>query len=104
MSRRRSGPSSLDDTDGRKQARWVEGTNYHPVRRSTAREYLSGLRTAYNLLDTGRSEPSGVWYDPVRRMLADAMVEVLDGGDMDQVLSRVDWEANNLLSLRRKNR
>jgi len=86
-------------TEPAQQARWVEATNYFPVRRSTAREYTPYLRTAYDLLDQGKAEPAGVWYDPIRRMLADAMVSVLDGGDMDQILTRVDWEANNMLAV-----
>jgi ABC-type glycerol-3-phosphate transport system substrate-binding protein len=88
-------------TESGQQARWVEATNYYPVRRAIAREYAPYLRTSYKLLDTGRSEPSGVWYDPVRRMLGDAMVDVLGGGDMDRILSRVEWEANNLMGMRR---
>lgn len=86
-------------TEPAQQARWVEATNYFPVRRSTAREYTPYLRTAYDLLDQGKTEPAGVWYDPIRRMLADAMVSILDGGDMDQILTRVDWEANNMLAV-----
>ena len=88
-------------TEPKQQARWVKATNYFPVRRSTAREFTPYLRTAYNLLENGKTEPVGVWYDPVRRMLSEAMGEILAGGDMDQILSRVDWEANNLLAAAR---
>ena len=84
-------------TDAKQQASWVKDTNYFPVRRSTARDFTPFLRTAYSLLESGKAEPSGVWYDPVRRMLSEAMSEILAGGDMGQILSRVDWEANNLL-------
>jgi len=86
-------------TEPAQQAVWVKATNYFPVRRSTARQYTPYLRTAYELLDQGKAEPSGVWYDPIRRMLAEAMVSALDGGDMDQILTRVDWEANNMLAV-----
>lgn len=86
-------------TEPAQQARWVQGTNYFPVRRSTARESTPYLRTAYDLLDQGKAEPAGVWYDPIRRMLADAMVTVLDSGDMDQILTRVEWEANHMLGV-----
>ena len=34
-------------------------------------------------------------------MLSVAMAEILAGGDMNQILSRVDWEANNLLAAAR---
>ena len=89
-------------TEPKQQARWVKTTNYFPVRRSTAREFTPYLRTAYSLLESGKAEPAGVWYDPVRRMVSEAMGEILSGGDMDQILSRVDWEANNLLSAGRR--
>ena len=85
-------------TEAKQQATWVRETNYFPVRRSTARDFTPYLRTAYSLLESGKAEPSGVWYDPVRRMLSEAMSEIFAGGDMDQILSRVDWEANHLLS------
>jgi ABC-type glycerol-3-phosphate transport system substrate-binding protein len=89
-------------TEPKQQAAWVKATNYFPVRRSTAREYTPYLRTAYNLLENGKSEPTGVWYDPVRGMLSAAMAEILAGGDMNQILSRIDWEANNLLGAARR--
>jgi multiple sugar transport system substrate-binding protein/sn-glycerol 3-phosphate transport system substrate-binding protein len=95
-------------TEPAQQARWVRASHYFPVRRSTARE-LEGFfaenpsyRTAYELLDYGKSEPSVSGYEPVRRLIAEAMVEALQGGDLDRVLVRLEQEANATLQKHRR--
>jgi len=86
------------------QARWVRASSYFPVRHSTARE-LTDLFAAnpkyqqvYELLDYGRTEPSVAGYQPVRRMIGEAMVKVMLGGDVDELLTRLEAEANATLA------
>jgi len=86
------------------QARWVRASNYFPVRHSTARE-LTDLFAAspryqqvYELLGYGKSEPSVAGYQPVRRMIGEVMVKVMQGGDVDALLARLDTEANAVLA------
>ena len=87
-------------TEPAQQARWVRASNYFPVRRSAAeslKEYFeanANYRTAYGLLDFGRSEPALAGYQQVRRMIADAMVEILDGADVESRLGQLDRDAN----------
>ncbi len=50
-------------------------------------------RTAYALLDYGRSEPSMAGYQQVRRKIQDAMVDIFDGGDVDGALGKLQKEA-----------
>jgi len=90
-------------TEPAQQARWVRASNYFPVRKSTAGELESYFaqnpqyKSAYDLLEYGRSEPSLGTYQQVRRLIQDAMVEVLDGGDMDRVLPELEKAANRTL-------
>ena len=83
--------------------RWVEASGYFPVRKSTV-EKLQGYfarhpryEKAYEWLDYGRTEPGVMGYEYVRRMIATAMVDVLEGENMEAVLSRLEREANQEL-------
>ncbi len=90
-------------TEPAQQARWVEVSGYFPVRRSTAEslgDYFADhpqYEKAYAWLEVARAEPGVMGYERVRRLVAVAMVEVLDGGDMDEVLPRLEREANETL-------
>ena len=90
-------------TEPAQQARWVRASNYFPVRKSTARDLGGYFRenpnyeTAYGLLNYGKSEPVVVGYSQVRRQIADAVVEILEGGNIDQVLMGLEKAANNTL-------
>ena len=90
-------------TESAQQARWVQASNYFPVRKSTARDLKDYFgenphyEAAYQLLDYGRSEPSVAGYQQVRRLIGDAMVEILDGAAPAAVLSRLEREANKTL-------
>ena len=90
-------------TEPAQQARWVRASNYFPVRRSTASEldeYLeknARYKAAYELLDFGKSEPTLSGYQQVRRVLQEAMVEIIEGGDMDRVLADVQQDANRTI-------
>ena len=90
-------------TEPAQQARWVRASNYFPVRRSTASElgeYFeenARYKSAYELLDFGKSEPTLSGYQQVRRVLQEAMVEIIEGGDMDRVLADVQQDANRTI-------
>jgi len=90
-------------TEPAQQARWVRASNYFPVRRSTASElgeYFeenARYKSAYELLDFGKSEPTLSGYQQVRRVLQEAMVEIIEGGDMDRVLADVQQDANRAI-------
>ncbi|MEW6752989.1 MAG: ABC transporter substrate-binding protein [Candidatus Latescibacterota bacterium] len=91
-------------TQPAQQARWVRASDYFPVRRSTARELQTYFaenpryRSAFELLEYGRSEPSLAGYQQVRRLLEEAMVDVFDGGDVDRILARAEEAANRTLA------
>ena len=90
-------------TEPAQQARWVRASNYFPVRRSTASElgdYFeenARYKAAFELLDFGKSEPTLSGYQQVRRVLQEAMVEIIEGGDMDRVLADVQQAANRTI-------
>ena len=90
-------------TEPAQQARWVRASNYFPVRRSTASElgdYFeenARYKSAFELLDFGKSEPTLSGYQQVRRVLQEAMVEIIEGGDMDRVLADVQQAANRTI-------
>ena len=90
-------------TEPAQQARWVRASNYFPVRRSTASElgdYFeenARYKSAFELLDFGKSEPTLPGYQQVRRVLQEAMVEIIEGGDMDRVLADVQQAANRTI-------
>ena len=90
-------------TEPAQQARWVRASNYFPVRRSTASElgdYFeenARYKAAFELLDFGKSEPTLSGYQQVRRVLQEAMVEIIEGGDMYRVLADVQQAANRTI-------
>lgn len=85
-------------TEPEQQERWVQGSNYFPVRKSTARQLQSYFRTAYDLIDFGKPEPSIIGYERVRGRMEAAMVDVLSGGQMEAVLSKLQREANESIN------
>ena len=84
-------------TQPAQQERWVQGSNYFPVRKSTARQLQSYFRTAYELIEFGKPEPSAIGYERVRGRVAAAMVDVLKGADVDATLAQLEREANESL-------
>ena len=79
------------------QERWVRRSNYFPVRESTARALVDFYGTAYHLLEYGKPEPSKIGYESVRGMVEQAMAEAVEGGDIGQILTKLDSEANKTL-------
>ena len=84
-------------TEPHQQNRWVHGSNYFPVRLSTAPELESYFRTAFELLQKGWSEPAVEGYETVRELMVRAMVSVLGGANAGQVLANLEAEANQTL-------
>ncbi len=76
--------------DQEPNAQWVRATGYFPARASTrARlaDYIAAnpaFASAYEWLPYGRSEPSIAGWNPVRGLLADAMVAVARGKAMPE--------------------
>jgi len=90
-------------TEPAQQARWVRASNYFPVRKSAVREldeYFAQTpqyRSAFELLEYGKSEPSVEGYQQVRRLIQDAMIDILNGEDMDRTLGDLQRAANRTL-------
>ncbi len=89
-------------TEPQQQARWVRASNYFPVRKSTATElgdYFAenpNYERAYRLLTYGKSEPTVISYEAVRKLITDAIVQTADGADVSTVLAALDVKANDL--------
>jgi len=90
-------------TAPQQQARWVKASNYFPVRHSTARELKSYFeefpryKAVFDLLQYGKSEPNLAGYQVVRKKVEQAMVEVAQGADIEQVVRKLDRDANATL-------
>jgi len=84
-------------TQPEQQDRWVTASNYFPVRRSIAHRLASYYRTAYDLLDFGKPEPGIGGYEPVRGLMVTAMLEIIEGADMEAVLTRLEGEADQTI-------
>lgn len=80
------------------QDRWAKASSYFPVRRSVAHRLGPYFRAAYNLLEFGRPEPTVGGYEPVRALMAQAMVDVIaEGSPAAAVLGKLETEANQTL-------
>ncbi len=84
-------------TEPAQQERWVQGSNYFPVRLTTARELEPYFRTAYGLLDYGKLEPSKIGYEAVRTMIEEVVVQAVEGAEIAPLLTRLEAEANKPL-------
>ena len=86
------------------QAKWVEATNYFPVRKSTAAQLGDYMRKnpnykiAYDLLldSDAKAEPPFAGYSEVRDAVQAAFNKILDGADIDTTLEELDAEANQI--------
>ena len=90
-------------TEPDQQARWVRASGYFPARRSTAAglgAYFAenpNFQVAYALLDYGKIEPTAPGYETVRRLIQNAMVDVMDGAELEPLLNRLTRAANTTL-------
>ncbi|MCU0511794.1 MAG: extracellular solute-binding protein, partial [Anaerolineae bacterium] len=88
------------------QAAWGLASNYFPVRASAAgseaiqTEFAenAAYQTAFDLLQFGLAEPPVPGYDPVRKEMENAMVAIVDGGDVASTLAVLNETANSILS------
>ena len=92
------------ETAPEQQARWVRASNYFPVRKSTARALTGYLEqnphygVAFDMLDYGKSEPTLAGYQQVRRLVQEAMVEAIEGGDIGEILRELQRKANRTIN------
>jgi ABC-type glycerol-3-phosphate transport system substrate-binding protein len=84
------------------QAAWVKASNYFPTRAGTA-EFLGDYMaentiwaSAVELLPYGIYEPQLISYQSVRDAASQAFNEILQGGDIQEVLDNLTSEANAL--------
>ncbi len=86
------------------QARWVEASQYFPVRASVAGELTDyfaaepAFKTAFDLLEFGRFEPPVPGYDFVRELVDEAMAAIADGAPVADTLSDLNARSNEILA------
>jgi multiple sugar transport system substrate-binding protein len=86
------------------QYRWLELSNYYPVRKSVAAmmgDYLKQnpkFKDAWELLNasTTTAEPPFSGYDLVRDLASQAFTAILDGADVSKTLADLDVKANKV--------
>ena len=89
-------------TEPEQQARWVRASNYFPVRRSTAdrlTDYFKEnpqYKSAYSLLEFGKSEPTISSYQQVRKKMQEIIVDVAYGADVEQAVNNLQSYAEQL--------
>ncbi|MCB0037612.1 MAG: extracellular solute-binding protein, partial [Anaerolineales bacterium] len=86
------------------QARWARASNYFPVRESVADglgDYFEAdpaYETAFQLLQYGKTEAPVAGYDNVRDEMAEAYSRILNGEDVETVLTELNEKANQILA------
>jgi multiple sugar transport system substrate-binding protein len=91
----------LTGTDA--SAAWTEVSNYFPMRQSSAdklEEYFASneqFAAAFELLPYGMFEPPVPGYDSVRREFDSAMVRIIEGEDVTEVMTEFNEIANEIL-------
>tara|TARA_B100000579_G_scaffold431649_1_gene447081 strand:+ start:308 stop:1621 length:1314 start_codon:yes stop_codon:yes gene_type:complete len=89
-------------TQPEQQARWVRASNYFPVRRSTAERLTDYFRenpqykSAYSLLEFGRSEPTISSYQQVRKKMQEIIIDVTDGVNIEHAVNELQSYAEEL--------
>ena len=86
------------------QVRWASVSQYLPVH-AQADERLQELftdfpayRSAYQLLPYAHFEPSVPGYEDVRLLVNDAMIDILQGAEVDTTLTALNNQANTILA------
>jgi multiple sugar transport system substrate-binding protein/sn-glycerol 3-phosphate transport system substrate-binding protein len=88
-------------TEPEQQAQWVRSSFYFPVRKSAVNGLADACaanpryRSAFDLLDFGKAEPSVGGYQQVRMLMQQTLVNVLAGADLDQELERLQQKADH---------
>ena len=89
-------------TEPEQQARWVRASNYFPVRHSTAErladyfEKNPQYKSAYSLLEYGKSEPTIFSYQQVRKKMQEVIVDVAEGADIEKAVIELQDYAEKL--------
>ena len=91
-------------TEPAQQARWVEATNYFPVRKSTVAglgDYMMknpNYKVAFELLQNSiaKAEPPFAGYDEIRDIVEAGFNKILDGADIPTILREIEEEANQV--------
>jgi multiple sugar transport system substrate-binding protein len=91
-------------TEPARQARWVEVSDYFPVRKSAESQLGSYLgahpvyATAFRLLGTSvlESEPPYVGYEQVRGLMTQTLNDVLNGADVKQAVRQLQSQADTI--------
>ena len=84
------------------QVKWVKVSSYFPVRQSTADgldTYLAAnpqYAAAFELLPYSKAEPSTPYYDLVRTLIVEAMMDIMNGADVTLTLNALNDAANSL--------
>lgn len=92
-------------SEPQQQAEWVRVSNYFPVRKSASAglaDYFKAnpvFAQAWALLDAGteKSEPNLPGYDQVRDAITAGFQQVLDGADVDAMLTSIQKKADKAL-------
>lgn len=86
-------------TEPEQQAQWVRSSFYFPVRKSAVNGLADAFaanpryRSAFDLLDYGKAEPSVGGYQQVRKLMEQTLVNVLAGADLDRELDKLQRAA-----------
>lgn len=86
-------------TEPEQQAQWVRSSFYFPVRKSAVNGLADAFaanpryRSAFDLLDFGKAEPSVGGYQQVRKLMEQTLVNVLAGADLDRELDKLQRAA-----------
>ena len=85
------------------QARWAAISQYLPAHPAAA-EFLTDLftqlpayQTAYQLLAYAQSEPNLPGYEDVRDLVGEALLEIVQGADVETTLAALNARANTIL-------
>lgn len=93
-------------SEAAQQATWAKGSNYFPVRKSTAANLEdvfaaegtgAPYKQVFDLLGSTKEEPGVSVYQTVRSSASKALNDILDGADVAEALKALNEEANKLL-------
>jgi ABC-type glycerol-3-phosphate transport system substrate-binding protein len=92
-------------TDSQQQAEWAQLSNHFPVSQSATpllSEYFAqnpSYKEAFDLLSYSKSEPNITGHHLLHGLLAEVMIEIIKGADVQQILIDLNEETNAILNL-----
>jgi multiple sugar transport system substrate-binding protein/sn-glycerol 3-phosphate transport system substrate-binding protein len=90
-------------TEPAQQTFWAQNSGYFPIRKDTAAGLADFFKnnkfyeSAFNLLGSTATEPAIAGYDPVRKLVTQALNNVLDGKSVDDEFAALTEAANKVL-------